>query len=158
MLYDSQTGMWAADWSPTTPTDNFASSPYIPPDVECQWGAPNDVPLGGLGQNPSLSGTTRGQFAVFRPGESVGSGTLYRRDATTASPTTCGPALAARSTGVTPSRRVPVAVPDMLGDGLPEVLLYDSDTGVVTIWNSATDYQTSTTATFPATVGASVLL
>lgn len=63
-----------------------------------------------------------------------------------------------RVANTTPNRRVPAAVGDMLGDGLPEVLLYDSDNGVVTIWSSATDDQTSTSVTFPTGVGASWLL
>ena len=120
-VWDPQLGNWDVLWNP-------AGSASL---TECQWGAPGDVPVGGLGVSSDLS-----QLAVVRPGGSVGDGVVYRR------PWSCGTPLPSGNLSTVPNRHRVMSAADMFGDGLPEILEWDMDSGWLYVHDSASGYST----------------
>ena len=132
-LWSDADGTWYMNWSPDTSTTR----------VDCAFGSPADVPLGGIGSDwrNRSSAQPLSRMAFYRSSTWNGGGTLYQKDSLT--------------TGCTGTQQTPVSfyagmprsrvfvVRDMTGDGLPELFYVNPDTASAT-WFSSPGYTNGT--------------
>ena len=125
-LWSDANGTWYMNWSPDTSSTR----------VDCAFGLPGDVPLGGIGSDwrNSYSSQPASKMAFFRSDSWNGSGQLYRQDSTTSSCAgTQHPPVS--FSGSMPRSQVFV-VRDMNSDYLPDVLVMDPDNAAVRCYHS----------------------
>lgn len=154
MTWRSGTGsthLALALWQPETAAWEVHYNPYGTPQVVsgALYGAPGDVPVGGLDLSAGAAGTySFSSLSVYRSGAlalqsslTYGNGYVFREfvgsvSSSNAAPLPAPGVYSISNLGAASTRKPVFSVSDMTGDGLADVIELDPDAGLVRIFRS----------------------